>query len=148
MSNYWSIYYFLLNIAQMEIKDRSVWESVLMYRFYRWLGSSQDVDIFYEEWYKIYELWNYWEYMLFNRFQRLINNRLLWYSVGHIMSTPQCMYLSPFYFMLHKDKKTWNCWTTRARWSNICSNWFNINLVIEFVVFEFSTCVFMRVFFL
>lgn len=43
--------------------------------------------------------------MLFNRFQRLINNRLLWYSVGHIMSTPQYMYLSPFYFMLHKDKK-------------------------------------------
>lgn len=83
--------------------------------------------------------------MLFNGFPKLINNQWLCYSVGHIMSTPKSMYLSPFYFMLHKDQIAWNCWNTRARWFNICSKWFNINLVKEVVVFDFFTGVFMRV---
>lgn len=81
--------------------------------------------------------------MLFNGFPKLINNQWLCYSVGHIMSTPKSMYLSPFYFMLHKDQIAWNCWNTRARWFNICSKWFNINLVKEVVVF--FTGVFMGV---
>lgn len=87
--------------------------------------------------------------MLFNGFPKLINNQWLCYSVGHIMSTPKSMYLSPFYFMLHKDQIAWNCWNTRARWFNICSKWFNINLVKEVVVFDFFyRCIYEGFFFI